>query len=1442
MNYSAEIFSMGAQDDSLHGWGFNWLSDLDSIVMVGNAGFPESYACGLIRDIAAADFDGDYLEDVAVVWNRTDGGVFVGMPTIDPATMTIDPGGWFTPSPPCAAGVLFDDESLADILGEIRVVAGNFYDDPAMEFVLAYLASDGTVSLSVFDVDDATLIPVEKGTISDQTVNAEVPEQHRFGSVSRFDVATGDFDGDGLDEIVLVVNDAAQSPETDLMVDVYDYDTLSHSIIAVSKIPFTVNSDVDHTCLRRVMVSTGNFDPDSLDEIVVMDDWTRTDVDSSRVGAVRVLKLDESMESIAYDQESLLPSCSWDPLSGMEDSVVMVLTTYNGELIAGGLFDATDGVEVNNIARWNGNCWKPLGSGTNGAVRALAVHNGELIVGGAFTEAGGVSVNYIAKWDGSTWESLGLGVNNTVITLVSSSYYGDLFAGGFFTTAGGVPANYIARWNGSDWQPLGSGTNAVVATLADAGNHIFVGGNFTTGGGVSANYFAAWGNATWFDYGSSGMNTYVSELELDGSVLLAGGYFTVAGGVSCNHVAFCGPDWMPMGTGMNGNVYALNNGSGLGGQFAGGRFTTAGGVSAINIARWGGEPRAWHPLGSGLTHSYETALVGDLHVYESELIAAGNFNTAGGVTVGGIARWNGSEWDSFHSRKYLPANLVAGNLLVGSDLDDIIVTGCRDNSGILEQYVQVYGIDTLSYPPVLCLIWDTTISDAAGTAEVLSRSRRTVATGDFTGEGQPDVALLIDDNDNSRIQVYEPYPDTSSTCAMDSVIMKGSWATATDNMSELVLADIDTFTVTIGPPRAYHIDSVIQPLAIINAPPAHYDILDDTVWDVSNRYPLPPDPDYDTYVEYYNSTGFVITTETEMHRDWGVSVGLETWASAGGFNVSAYLETSYGEGFSQQGGYTEQITVGATITAKDDDQLHAVRVGYDILEYPVIRAGEQMGNIVVASPSQTSQGWSPGKSYESLIPNHEVDNVFSYLRREEIENNPMMASGIIGDAADFYTMQAASQSQWYLGQQTFTQSSVTTSWDLSVAAGGSFGYEGGFSIFGLGFSAGFEVSLEASYAIGQVSTFSTSFSDTDSLHVQMGLINSSGSYSGNRQYEVTPYAYWAKNGALVIDYAVAPIVNQPGHDPTWWQIHYSNPDPAFFLPWRLDNEKYGATDPEESRYRTKEIAFIPGYPAPGDTVLISARVHNFSLVPTPNPVAVSFYLGNPDNGGVLLTDKNSGDSIFIARDTSGAPIPIGAQREAIAEMVWQVPYVGSISGCQRIWALIDPLDSISPEVHDNDDWPTNNKGWKLLYVNTDDICIDRDGDGWEESTFRCHTCPHPQYSLGEQGDNCPTVYNPDQTDTDGDGIGDACEECCMPPMRGNVDYDTGDVLDISDLVYLVDYMFTGGPAPVCPEEANVDASCCASGTYETLSDIDISDLVYLVDYMFTEGPPPIDCP
>ncbi|MDH4033662.1 MAG: FG-GAP-like repeat-containing protein [candidate division Zixibacteria bacterium] len=57
----------------------------------------------------------------------------------------------------------------------------------------------------------------------------------------------------------------------------------------------------------------------------------------------------------------------------------------------------------------------------------------------------------------------------------------------------------------------------------------------------------------------------------------------------------------------------------------------------------------------------------------------------------------------------------------------------------------------------------------------------------------------------------------------------------------------------------------------------------------------------------------------------------------------------------------------------------------------------------------------------------------------------------------------------------------------------------------------------------------------------------------------------------------------------------------------------------------------------------------------------------------------------------------------------------------------------------------------------------------------------------------------------------------------------GTVGDIADLVYLVDYMFSGGPPPPNVNAANVDGD----------NGINIADLVYLVDWMFNLGPGPL---
>jgi hypothetical protein len=76
---------------------------------------------------------------------------------------------------------------------------------------------------------------------------------------------------------------------------------------------------------------------------------------------------------------------------------------------------------------------------------------------------------------------------------------------------------------------------------------------------------------------------------------------------------------------------------------AAGSFLTAGGVSANRIAQWNGA--TWSALGTGL--QYSSQAVKALAVLPNgDLIAGGYFTLAGGMSANRIARWNGTTWSS----------------------------------------------------------------------------------------------------------------------------------------------------------------------------------------------------------------------------------------------------------------------------------------------------------------------------------------------------------------------------------------------------------------------------------------------------------------------------------------------------------------------------------------------------------------------------------------------------------------------------------------------------------------------------------------------------------------------------------------------------------------------------------------------------------------------------
>lgn len=121
-------------------------------------------------------------------------------------------------------------------------------------------------------------------------------------------------------------------------------------------------------------------------------------------------------------------------------------------------------------------------------------------------------------------------------------------------------------------------------------------------------------------------------------MLVVAGDFTSVQGVPANRIAMLDPGtglWQPLGAGLDGTVYCLTIFNGE--LVAGGLFTHAGGADAHYIARYDGA--TWRPLDNGVNVEGLNGAVRALTVYNSALIAAGDFSQGGSSLVSRIASW-----------------------------------------------------------------------------------------------------------------------------------------------------------------------------------------------------------------------------------------------------------------------------------------------------------------------------------------------------------------------------------------------------------------------------------------------------------------------------------------------------------------------------------------------------------------------------------------------------------------------------------------------------------------------------------------------------------------------------------------------------------------------------------------------------------------------------------
>lgn len=149
----------------------------------------------------------------------------------------------------------------------------------------------------------------------------------------------------------------------------------------------------------------------------------------------------------------------------------------------------------------------------------------------------------------------------------------------------------------------------------------------------------------WDDrFGLPGMSfSQVNALLTHEGDLYAAGWVSEAGGLPISNIArWDGRRWHPLGSGVQGTVYALAWFEGE--LYVAGRIDRAGGVLANGIARWDGT--AWNLVGDGMIGAFGDPMVHALVVFQGALYAGGDFKQAGDVEVNGLARWDGTAWSS----------------------------------------------------------------------------------------------------------------------------------------------------------------------------------------------------------------------------------------------------------------------------------------------------------------------------------------------------------------------------------------------------------------------------------------------------------------------------------------------------------------------------------------------------------------------------------------------------------------------------------------------------------------------------------------------------------------------------------------------------------------------------------------------------------------------------
>jgi hypothetical protein len=444
----------------------------------------------------------------------------------------------------------------------------------------------------------------------------------------------------------------------------------------------------------------------------------------------------------------------------------------------------------------------------------------------------------------------------------------------------------------------------------------------------------------------------------------------------------------------------------------------------------------------------------------------------------------------------------------------------------------------------------------------------------------------------------------------------------------MALGDFSGQSIRVGPPASYRFTDVTNILAIINAPPLQAGV----------------NFDGGSQLTFNDSNSQLTSVGVTASADWVTSNTLSANLDIAGLaQLNGSLSTTYGNNFSKTDDMSKGMTLTRTGTLWQDDWVILAGTTFSVWEYPVYNdaTGTAQGHLLIAVPDlgglQTIPNWGTNTALD-YAPDHVIGNLLSYSQQAPAD---YVVGGAINNVGSSTTGVGTGGSNTVIDwqrQRTVSQQ-ITSHVSTSISEGASFSKTFNFLAgSGIGISAHFN----DTYTTTTMNNYSMMYTESTSISLQYNPIDVS------QDYTVCPYIYFSSEGGfLVVDYAVDSLLPPAGLS-NYWTDKFSQPSATFNMAWANSSE----TDLQEY---TRSIRFTP---QSDGTVLITARVANYSLVPTYG-VLVTFYQGEPKT------------SLIGAAKIAA----IQPQARVNASVVWTPP---KTPGDYRVYVTLEPATGTTP--------------------------------------------------------------------------------------------------------------------------------------------------------------------